>query len=322
MISMVLTMMAWGNVAVAADLPQQEVIPRTRQEALNARKNRLRSRFDSVKSQFEKKSAEERNRDFFANLARPSLRQAAPEEMRISPVAAQDVLVAEIKENYIPQNILVVAPHPDDEILCCSATISDHLAAGDKVSIVVITDGDGKERGNAEESLNYGEVRREETLLAAQKLGISADDIMFLGFPDGHLTELEKKFRARSSFTQLMSTIQTSLFPGTPYTWGGLQHSLRQVLERTEPGVIYLPGEFDVHPDHKVAGRAVKKAAAVLKFAPEFQEYSVHFKHNEPANEPVCEKKLELIRVFKSQRHDAAHIQYLDEFAFRKEMFR
>lgn len=42
-----------------------------------------------------------------------------------------------------PLDILVIAAHPDDEVLGCGGTMARHAAAGDRVRVVFFTDGTG-----------------------------------------------------------------------------------------------------------------------------------------------------------------------------------
>ena len=291
---------------INTEVSREAEIPRTRQEILDDRRMQLRARF-GVKEKIEEPIVEDLNREFFVSLAQPA-KTPSPAE-----IAGEKI--------HIPQNVLVVAPHPDDEILCCATALSDHVLAGDHVSVLVITDGDGKDDVTPKESIAYGKKRRLETLAAMQKLGVPYEQVMFLGFPDGGLTEIETKNRTQSKFTRLMKTLQTSLFPGTPYTWGGLQSSLREVIKETEADVIYIPGELDNHPDHKVTGRAVKNAVGKLEISPEMKEYMVHFKASCAVTEKADKEKLALIRLFRSQRHDLEHVKFLEDFAYRKEIF-
>jgi len=75
--------------------------------------------------------------------------------------------------------ILVIATHPDDEILGCGGTVALHVKAGDRVTAVVACEG---------ESLRYGPGgvgQSEHMRRAAAALGVS--DVRPLGFPDQRL---------------------------------------------------------------------------------------------------------------------------------------
>lgn len=301
MIGMMISTLFWNNV-LDARMPEP---PRIQSHRV-------------WESSFAPQLKEDRNRKFYKYLAR-SKEEIAKETLKRRVLPQREVEPKAIIS--IPQKVLVVAPHPDDEILCCASTIKNHLLAGDDVSVVVITNGDGKEEGDATQSLDYGTQRKNESLRAARRLGISPRNVMFLGFPDGHLSEIERKGSARSTFTQLIQTMRASFFPGTPYTWTGLQRSLRKVLKKSEATIIYLPDENDTHPDHQVAARAIRKAAQTLKLTPEWKEYMVHLEEKSCVSQAVDTEKLSLIREFWTQRHDRAHAEFLDGFAACEETF-
>jgi len=76
---------------------------------------------------------------------------------------------------------MVLSPHPDDEVLGCGGVIARRAAVGAVVWVVHLTDG----------AAGVGTVaqREEEARAAAAILGLGADQLTFLGFPDGHLAD-------------------------------------------------------------------------------------------------------------------------------------
>jgi len=93
--------------------------------------------------------------------------------------------------------LLVVAPHPDDESLGCGGLIAQAARLGGKVHIVVVTDGARSHPGSRthpQERLRS--LRRSETIEAAAVLGVPAEQVSFLGLPDGHAPRSGKGARA------------------------------------------------------------------------------------------------------------------------------
>ena len=83
------------------------------------------------------------------------------------------------------RNILVIAPHPDDESIGCGGTLCRHTARGDRVVAVFLTSGElGLEHLPREEAWR---VREGEAEAAAEVLGLA--DLIFLRCPDWFVGE-------------------------------------------------------------------------------------------------------------------------------------
>ena len=96
---------------------------------------------------------------------------------------------------FTPQDrVLIMAPHPDDEILGCAGIIQKALAAKIPVKVVFFTYGDNNEWAfllyrkhpviMSKAVQGMGMVRHDEAIEAAREMGLSPDDLVFLGYPD------------------------------------------------------------------------------------------------------------------------------------------
>jgi LmbE family N-acetylglucosaminyl deacetylase len=74
------------------------------------------------------------------------------------------------------ERLLVLAPHPDDEVIGCGGLVAQHLREGRAVRVVIATD--GAEAGDAD-------VREEESRRGVARLGNA--DVEFLRLPDRSL---------------------------------------------------------------------------------------------------------------------------------------
>ena len=81
--------------------------------------------------------------------------------------------------------VLVVAAHPDDEVLGMGGTIAVHADRGDRVRILVVTDGSSSQYPGDAETRSQKEG---EALTAAAELGV--DDYVHLDLPDMRLDTL------------------------------------------------------------------------------------------------------------------------------------
>lgn len=124
-------------------------------------------------------------------------------------------------ETYPPRaTVLILAPHPDDEVFGCGGAIMRHLAQGDAVSVIIATDGHAAVIHESEKAKqNYILMRYQESQNTAQLLGYQY--LNFWGFPDREL---------KYNNLTVEKTIQTIL--------------------RNKATLIYAPSIFEIHPDH------------------------------------------------------------------------
>ncbi len=108
--------------------------------------------------------------------------------------------------------VLVIASHPDDEVIGCGGTIYKHTTNGGKAWLCVVTDG-----SKLYESTDVGR-RKEECLSSARLLGF--ERVIFMDFEDGKLMEN-------------LEVLKTKL--------SGLVKDFESV---------FIPHPFDHHPDH------------------------------------------------------------------------
>jgi LmbE family N-acetylglucosaminyl deacetylase len=171
-------------------------------------------------------------------------------------------------------NVLVIAPHPDDEAIGCGGTICLHTDRGDRVVTVFLTSGElGLEHLPREDAW---QVREAEATEAATVLGTEAP--IFLRCPDWFLGD---------------AIAETAL-------------ALRPVLKRAEPEIVYVPHPLEWHPDHRATGAVVRLAARSNGGSPvELRTYEVWtplpvYEVVEDVT-AVMERKLSAIRCYRSQ---------------------
>jgi LmbE family N-acetylglucosaminyl deacetylase len=164
-------------------------------------------------------------------------------------------------------SLLVVAPHPDDETLCCAGVIQRVVRAGGRASVVWITSGDasfldllliGKSlTASASKQRALAERRMREARAAASLLGVPDDRQLFLGYPDRGVLELltahhDTVYTSRSTAAAAVP-YPGALFPGHAYTGASLERDFAAVLERIRPTLVLAPSPRDSHPDHRGA---------------------------------------------------------------------
>jgi len=189
-----------------------------------------------------------------------------------------------------PANILVVAAHPDDEVLGCGGTIARHADRGDHVDLLFLTDGVG---ARGESPVATVGARQEAAHAAAGILG--AQTPQFLDFPDNRLDSVD-----------LLDVIQ----------------AIEAVLAARPYDTVYTHWEGDLNIDHRVASRAVRTATrpvpgqsvrAVLSFeVPSSSEWAFSDVVPESPNFAVSiadqiDRKLAALDAYAMEMHDPPH---------------
>lgn len=100
-----------------------------------------------------------------------------------------ELVARDATEELTRGNCLVLAPHPDDDILGCGGTIALKARAGAVVAVVFLTDGG---RGLPVRA-DTGVIREGEAVEAAGILGLPPDRLIFLRYPDGELGDCTER---------------------------------------------------------------------------------------------------------------------------------
>jgi LmbE family N-acetylglucosaminyl deacetylase len=161
--------------------------------------------------------------------------------------------------------LLVVAPHPDDESLGAGGLIQQTLAAGGRVHVLFMTNGDGYPEavevatGHREPSANdyrgFGELRRAEALVALEHYRVLPLSVTFLGFPDGGLAEIWRRGphvpAYQSPYTHEDNPpYRRALEASARYISRNLIHLIARIVALSDPDWIALPTPLDNHLDH------------------------------------------------------------------------
>lgn len=134
------------------------------------------------------------------------------------------------------RRILVVAAHPDDEVLGLGGTLARHADQGDEIHILILAEGATSRQGEGAEAVAH---LRQVAARAAAILG--ARPPRFAGLPDNRMDSLD-----------LLDVTQV----------------VEAVVEEVKPDVVYTHHGGDLNRDHRVTHEAVVTACRPLPGAP------------------------------------------------------
>lgn len=197
-------------------------------------------------------------------------------------------------------NVLVFAPHPDDEILGCGGTMIKHIEAGDEVYVCIATKGCMPLFST--ESVNK---TRSEALECHKSIGVKKT--FFLDFPAAMMEKVER------------------------YEMNG---KILDVIKEVQPDIVFIPHWGDMQKDHQMVADACMVALRP-KYEPKVKSIFSYETMSETAwNAPnvqnefipnvfvdisdTLNKKIKALSVFKSQLSefpDARSLEAVDALA-------
>jgi N-acetylglucosamine malate deacetylase 1 len=131
--------------------------------------------------------------------------------------------------------VLVVAAHPDDEVLGCGGTVARHTMAGDRVASLIVAEGATSRHANASSGRDEVFALKRAAAAAAEALG--AEPPRFGGFPDNRLDTVA-----------LIDIVQ----------------AIEVVVAEVRPDCVYTHHAGDLNIDHRVVSNAVITACRPL----------------------------------------------------------
>jgi LmbE family N-acetylglucosaminyl deacetylase len=198
--------------------------------------------------------------------------------------------------------LLVVAPHPDDDVIGAAGLIRRVAKAGGAVQVVYTTSGDGFPEGvETAEGISprvahltprdyetYGRLREQEARSALSSLGVKPTALTFLGFPDEGLCELASTYLSakvqafKSPYTGRISPPLTEqVIRGVRYRGYDIRRELEHVVVSFGPTLVVASHPEDMHPDHCSTHIFLSEALDELsrngRVRPRVLHYLVHY---------------------------------------------
>lgn len=162
------------------------------------------------------------------------------------------------------QPFVVLSPHPDDETLGMGGLIAEAGAEGQRVDVIVVTDGSGSHPGSKKfPPQSLIELRYSEVHAAGLALGLQPERVAFLGLTDT---------KAPKAGPQFDAAVDRTL----------------EVIRCSGAKTLFVTWERDPHCDHEASAelaKAVRKKCPGLKLWA-YPVWGWHIEPDEEINQP------------------------------------
>ena len=183
--------------------------------------------------------------------------------------------------------VLVLAAHPDDEVLGCGGVIQKYKKDNSEVYVCIITDGSSSQYKNNDEIAK----QKDKECVAANKL-LGVNEVIRLNFPDMNLDTVPH-FK--------------------------LNLKIEEVVEKIKPNILYTHSSADVNKDHVLVNQSTMVVARPGKdYLKEVYAYEVlsstewfrnsPFQPNVFVNiEPFIKKKIKAFLKYETETRPYPH---------------
>lgn len=158
-------------------------------------------------------------------------------------------------ENYVGKKILVLAPHPDDEINVAGNLIYSMTKQGADVYVVFSTNGDYQIEAA---------IRIREAFKSLKFLGVSKENVIFMGYGDSyntyagkHISDVSEGYsESKSGHIETYCAYGVNEFAygerneHSKYNRGSFCKDLKDIIKKVLADLIVCV-DYDQHPDHR-----------------------------------------------------------------------
>lgn len=183
--------------------------------------------------------------------------------------------------NYAKNNVIVIAPHPDDETLGAGGTLLKHKDQGDKVACVFVT--------NISEEQGYSTKRVKERQEEIEKVVNSYN--------------FDKFYKLNYPTATLDSTSILKLIP-----------DISNIFNEFQPNIVYVPNYSDIHSDHRIIFDATLSCTKSFRY-PFIERILMYETISETELAPInhfgpnyfvdisdyFEKKIKIMKIYKTE---------------------
>lgn len=131
------------------------------------------------------------------------------------------------------KNILVIAPHPDDETLGCGGTLFRHYAEGDSIHWLIMT------KASVKNGFSLAIMNKQKMCVEEASNMYKFASCTWLDFKPAALEDVPKK---------------------------DIIASIASCINNIKPHTIYLPHPWDAHSDHKITFESAWSSSKIFRY--------------------------------------------------------